>query len=168
MRALARMSVQSPMLSANMKQRTGLVVLGIACGLVHLVVGLYYATHLTSQTQHPSLAAHGDAYLASFPSWGTDSEQDVAGFNRTALSILTSGLPYSRRGTLILRTAVYSYFVAACYAIGGVRLLPVAIAQAVVSGLTCWILALAASNLFPKNAAAAVDRRRTLFLLICA
>jgi hypothetical protein len=142
------------MLDAHMKRRAGLMILGIACVLVHLLVGLYYATHLTSQTQHPSLAAHGDAYLASFTSWDTDSEQDVAGFNRTALSILSRGLPYSRQGTLILRTAVYSYFVAGCYTIGGIRLLPVAIAQAIVSGLTCWLLALATSNLFPKNTAA--------------
>ena len=140
--------------NANMKQRPGLVVLAIACGLFHLVVGLHYATHLTSQTLHPSLTTRGDAYLTSFSGWNTDFEQDVAGFNRTALSILAHGLPYSRQGTLILRTAVYSYFVAGCYAIGGVRLLPVAVAQAIASGLTCWILALAAGLLFPKNAAA--------------
>ena len=137
-----------------MKRHTGFAVLGIACGLIHLVVGLYYATRLSSQTQHPTLATHGDVYLASFTSWNTDLEQDAAGFNRTALSILTRGLPYSRQGTLILRTAVYSYFVAGCYAIGGIRLLPVAIAQAILSGLTCCILALATSGLFPKNAAA--------------
>src|ERR1700730_1108142 len=111
-----------------MKWRTGLAVLGIACGLFHLLVGLQYATHFTSQALHPSLTASGDAYLASFPSWNTENEQDVAGFNRAALSILTQGLPYSRRGTLVLRTAVYSYFVAGCYAVGGIRLLPVAVA----------------------------------------
>jgi hypothetical protein len=142
------------MLDANMKRRTGLVVLGIACGLFHMVVGSYYATRLSPQTAHASLAASGDVYLASFPGWDTDSEQDAAGFNRTALSILARGLPYSRQGTLILRTAVYSYFVAACYAVGGIRLLPVAIAQAIASGLTCGILALAASRLCPRNAAA--------------
>ncbi|MCX6347913.1 MAG: hypothetical protein NTV79_00210, partial [Candidatus Aureabacteria bacterium] len=65
-----------------------------------------------------------------------DSEQDAAGFNRTALSILHRGLPYSRQGTLILRTAVYSYFVAGCYAVGGVRLLPILVAQAILSGMT--------------------------------
>ena len=137
-----------------MKRRAGLAALGIACGLFHLVVGLYYATRLSPLTSHASLAANGDVYLASFPSWDTDSEQDAAGFNRAALSILTRGVPYSRQGALLLRTAVYSYFVAGCYAAGGIRLLPIAVAQAIASGLTCWMLALAASRLFPKNAAA--------------
>ena len=137
-----------------MKQRTGLAALGVACALFHLAVGLLYATHLSPPTAHASLTAKGDAYLASFPGWDTDSEQDAAGFNRTALSILTHGLPYSRQGTLILRTAVYSYFVAVCYAVGGIRLLPIAIAQAIVSGLTCLLLASAASRLFSKNPAA--------------
>src|ERR1700722_689840 len=137
-----------------MKPCRGFAVLGIACGLFHLLVGLQYATHFTSQELHPSLTASGEAYLASFPSWNTENEQDVAGFNRTALSILACGLPYSRHGTLVLRTVVYSYFVAGCYAIGGIRLLPIAIAQAIASGLTCWILALATCRLFPKNVVA--------------
>jgi hypothetical protein len=142
------------MLDANMKQRASLVVLGLTCGLVHLAVGLYYATRLSPQTPHGSLAANGNVYLASFPGWDTDSEQDAAGFNRTALSTLTRGLPYSHQGTLMLRTVVYSYFVAGCYAVGGIRLLSIAVGQALVSGLTCWILALAAGRPFPKNAAA--------------
>jgi len=139
---------------AKMKPCRGLAVLGIACGLFHLLVGLQYATHFTSQALHPSLTASGDAYLASFPSWNTENEQDVAGFNRAALSILAHGLPYSRGGTLVLRTVVYSYFVAGCYAVGGIRLLPIAIAQAIASGLTCWILTLATSRLFPRSAMA--------------
>ena len=102
---------------------------------------------VTPQSLRPSLTATGADYLRSFSNWDTDSETDSAGFNRTALSILDRGLPYSRPGTLILRTAVYSYFVAGCYALGGVRLLPVALVQAALSGFTCALLAAAASSL---------------------
>jgi len=124
------------------------VVVIAVIAILHGIFGWLYATSLSPQTTHRSLHLSGDAYLQSFPNWNTDSEQDATGFNRTALSILHRGLPYSRQGTLILRTAVYSYFLAGCYAIGGLQLLPVVVAQAILSGLTGWILALAASGLF--------------------
>lgn len=142
------------MLDADKKRRVGFAMLGVAIALFHLMVGAYYATRLSPQNTRAPLTATGDAYLASFPGWNTDAEQDAAGFNRTALSIRERGLPYSRQGTLILRTAVYSYFVAACYAVGSVRLLPILVAQAMASGFTCWMLALATSRLFAKSTAA--------------
>jgi hypothetical protein len=140
------------MRNANKNGSSGLMALGLVTAVLHLVVGAYYATHVSPNGARFSLTTRGETYLRSFPGWETDSEQDAAGFNRTASSILERGLPYSRHDTLILRTAVYSYFVACCYAIGGVRLLPVAVAQAIVSGLTCWILALAARRLCPGKA----------------
>lgn len=127
---------------------TGMAIaLIMLIAVVHGVFGLLYATSLSPLGRHDLLSASGDAYLQSFPNWNGDSEQDATGFNRTAVSILHSGLPYSRHGTLILRTVVYSYFVAICYALGGIRFLPVLIAQAIMSGLTGTILAAAASRL---------------------
>jgi hypothetical protein len=126
---------------------------GVAIALValiavaHGVFGLLYATSISPQARHGLLSISGDAYLQSFLGWNTDNEQDATGFNRAALSILHTGLPYSRHGTLILRTAVYSYFVAICYALGGICFLPVVIAQAILSGLTGAVLAAAASRL---------------------
>jgi hypothetical protein len=115
--------------------------------MTHGVFGLLYATRISPQAGHGLLSISGDAYLQSFHGWNTDNEQDATGFNRTAVSILHTGLPYSRHGTLILRTVVYSYFVAICYAIGGIRFLPVLIAQAILSGLAGAVLADAASRL---------------------
>lgn len=115
--------------------------------LVHGLFGFVYATRLSPQLLGRLSSARGEAYLQGFPGWNTDSELDSTYINRTALSILRRGLPYSRQGTLVLRTAVYSYFVAACYALGGVRLLPLVVAQAVLSGLTGFIFASAAGRL---------------------
>jgi hypothetical protein len=140
------------MLNVNKNGLSGLMALGLVTAALHLVVGAYYATHVSLNSARLSLTTSGEAYLRSFLGWETDSEQDAAGFNRTASSILKRGLPYSRHDTLILRTAVYSYFVAGCYAVGGIRLLPIMVAQAIVSGLTCWILALAASRFCDGNA----------------
>src|ERR1700733_7503501 len=83
------------------------VALVILIAIVHGAFGLFYATSLSPLGRHDLLSASGDAYLQSFSNWDTTSEQDASGFNRTAVSILHSGLPYSRQGTLILRTAVY-------------------------------------------------------------
>jgi len=62
--------------------------------IVHSAFGWLYATSLSPQTTRQPLSASGEAYLQSAPGWNTDSEQDAAGFNRTALSILERGLPY--------------------------------------------------------------------------
>ena len=124
------------------------ITLVVVIAIVHGAVGLLYATALSPLRGQPLLSVGGDAYLKCYPNWDTDDEQDATGFNRTAVSVLQTGLPYSRHGTLILRTAVCSYFLAACYAIGGVRFLPVDIAQAIVSGVTGLFLAAAASRLY--------------------
>lgn len=134
----------SPMCRLNRGVAIALVALIAA---VHGAFGLLYATSLSPNGRHGLLSARGDAYLQSFPGWDTDFEQDATGFNRTAVSILHTGLPYSRHGTLVLRTAVYSYFVAICYALGGIRFLPIVIAQAILSGLTGTILAAGAGRL---------------------
>jgi hypothetical protein len=117
------------------------VKLAVATALVYLAVGLLYADRFGPAELRGIFAKRNAAYLNSFAGWNTDSEMDAAGFNRAATSILNTGLPRSRQGTVIWRTAVYAYFVAFCYAIGGLNLWPLAIAQAALAGLTGWLLA---------------------------
>jgi hypothetical protein len=130
--------------------RRNFLLLVLVINIVHFSFGLYYARRVAAAI-HPTLTARGEEYLRTYAGWGTDTEMDSAAINRTATSILRRGLPYSRDGTLILRNLAYSYFVAACYAIGGVRLLPVAVAQSILSGLTGAVLAVAAARLFPRR-----------------
>ena len=135
--------------SRTPSRRWGFAVMLIALiAIMHGAFGWLYATSLSPQAPRQPLSASGEAYLQTAPGWNTDSEQDAAGFNRAALSILHRGLPYSRQGTLIFRTAVYSYFIAGCYAIGGLRLLSILVGQAILSGITGWMLTVAAGGLF--------------------
>jgi len=116
----------------------------------YLALGLYYATHLIPSDK-ASLDLRGEAYLNSFPTWGTVREIDSAIANRTAIEILKTGVPRTISGRLFLHSPVYSYFVAACYGLGGVRLLSVAVAQAALGGLICLLLAVTARRLAPQH-----------------
>jgi hypothetical protein len=131
----------------------GIAVLSV---LLHLLVGWAYVERFGPVETRGILKLEGESYFASFPSWNTDDEMDTAGFNRTAMSILSTGLPRSRHGTLIWRTAIYSYFVAAAYALGGMRLWPVLIAQAITSGVVCWLLGCAVLRMDPRCGGAAL------------
>jgi len=129
-------------------------IMPVVVAVTHLAVGLLYVERFGQSSMQGILRQSGTAYLEQFPGWNTADEVDAAGFNRAATSSLATGLPRSREGTVIWRTAVYSYFVAGCYAAGGIRLLPVAVAQAVLSGWTAVLLAAAARRLFPERSAA--------------
>ena len=124
-----------------------LVLLAVATFVVHLVFGVYYATKVGSYSPRPTLAVTGSDYLRSFPGWGTENELDSAANNRAAMSVLQTGVPRSREGVLFLRAPVYAYFVAASYAIGGIRLLSIAVAHAALSALICLLLGLAARRM---------------------
>lgn len=124
-----------------------LILLAVATSAVHLVFGVFYLTRIWSNDQRPSLTATGVDYLRSFPGWDSDNELDSAGNNRAAMSVLHTGVPRSREGILFLRAPVYAYFVAASYAVGGVRLLSIAVTQAILSGLVCLFLGLAARRM---------------------
>lgn len=98
-----------------------------------------------------SLNASGLAYLESFPSWDTDTESDGAFHNRAALGVMTTGIPRTRSGSFMDHSPLYAYFTASCYSIGGLRLLALAIPQAIVTGLIGLLLGLAASRAFPNR-----------------
>jgi hypothetical protein len=133
-----------------------LIFLAVTTFVVHLVFGIYYATRIGSYSPRPTLAVTGLDYLRSFPGWDSTNELDSAGNNRAAISVLQTGVPRSREGVLFLRAPVYAYFVAASYAVGGVRLLPVAVAQSALSGLICLLLGLAARRISSGDGMAAV------------
>ncbi len=61
-----------------------------------------------------------------------------------------TGVPRNRSGGVSLYAPVYTYFLAACYTVGGVRLWSVAVPQAVMAGLLAWFTGLAAARLAPK------------------
>jgi hypothetical protein len=127
--------------------RYWLASLSAAAFFGHLVVGAWYATHAEGLSSHISLRSSGESYLASFHGWGTDHERDDALYNRTAIQIRATGIPRDRDGAWFLHAPLYSYFIAGCYLLGGVRLWPLVLAQAALSALACWWVGRAAFEL---------------------
>jgi len=125
--------------------------LAVATAALHLVFGLYYATRAEHLPARVSLQQQGETFLASYPGWNSSHESDSTYYNRTAVSILQTGLPRRQSGEITLHAPLYSYFLAACYAVGGIRLLSVAIPQALLSGLTAFAVGLAALRIGPQN-----------------
>ncbi len=132
-------------------------LLGLAAAtfLFHLAFGVYYATHAENLTARPTLRQRGDEFLSGFPSWNSEHEADSALYNREALGVLQTGLPRNRHGKLSPYGSVYAYFLAACYRLGGIRLLSVAIPQAMLSGLTCLLIGLTAGQAAQQHRAGA-------------
>jgi len=124
--------------------------LALVTGVFYLAFGLYYATKLTPSDK-VSLKLKDDAYLSSFANWGTAHETDSAIGNRTAIEILKTGVPRTISGTLFLHSPVYSYFVATCYWVGGIRIISVAVPQAALGGLICLLLAATARSIAPQH-----------------
>src|SRR5437667_8710896 len=146
-------------------KRMPLAALATATMVLHLVFGLYYMTQALPGDRRPTLQQSGESYLASFPGWNSGWEADSAGYNRAAVTVLETGVPRNRDGVPFFRAAVYAYFLAACYGIGGMRLLAVAVPQAVLSGLTCWFIGLAAARSAPRNRNAAAILAAVLVLV---
>jgi hypothetical protein len=139
--------------------------LAVATAIFHLAFGLYYVIKAGNFDEKLSLRTSGEEYLASFAGWNTDYEHDCPGYNRAALSVLTTGVPRSKSGVLFFRAGVYAYFLAACYAVGGVRLLPVAVTQAVLSGLICLLAGLTAARITSRRKKAAMFLAGALWLI---
>ena len=118
--------------AVNDRRKTGIlpvIILAVLTVGLHLGLGLYYATQGDPSTRI-SLRASGAEYLASFPGWNGESEHDSAAYNRAAISVLETRVPRGRSGALFVHAPVYAYFLAGCYAVGGIRLLSVAVPQA--------------------------------------
>jgi hypothetical protein len=122
-------------------------LLAVVTVFLHLLFGVYYAASVEKVAVTTLLRQQGGPFLASHSGWNTSREGDAAYYNRTATNILRSGLPRQRSGEVTWHAPLYSYFLAGCYAVGGVRFWPVAAAQAVLSGLTALALGTAAKRI---------------------
>lgn len=134
--------------------RRRLALLSVVVFVLHFAVGAWYATHAENLPHRVSIWAEGDEFLAMYTGWNTVHERDDAAHNRFAVQVLKTGLPRDRSGNLFLYTPVYSYFLAACYKVGGLRFLSVALPQAIASGLTCWLVGSTAFRLAGGSATA--------------
>lgn len=130
----------------------GLYLLAAVTFVSHLAFGLYYATTSDHLEANPSLNQRGEAFLAAYRGWNSEKEGDTAAYNRAAVEVLRTGVPRTRTGAVFFHAPLYAYFVAACYGVGGVRLLSVAVPQAVLAGLTCLLIGLAARRLAAQRA----------------
>jgi Dolichyl-phosphate-mannose-protein mannosyltransferase len=128
-----------------------LPVLAFLTFVVYLVFGVYYSTHTDISGRRPSLTLRGEDFLSSYPAWNTPSELDEVAYNRAAIEVLRTGIPRTKTGAMFAHAPVYAYFLAACYAVGGVRLMAVAVPQAVLAALTCLFVGLTARDFAPQN-----------------
>lgn len=126
-----------------------LVLLALLTCITHTVFGIYYATHAENLVSKPTLRMSGLEFLRSFRGWDESWENDNAAYNRAAMGILRTGTPRNRSGAVCVHALVYDYFLAACYAVGGTRLLSVAIPQGVLMGLTCFLIGMTATRIAP-------------------
>jgi 4-amino-4-deoxy-L-arabinose transferase-like glycosyltransferase len=144
-------------LEASPRRALWAVALMVFCA--HLGWGLWFVTASPTNMPKTSLRQQGDDYLRSFPGWDTDEESDGAFHNRAAVSVLQTGIPRTRTGAFSDHSPLYAYFLAACYKLGGVRLLSIALPQAALSALLSLLLGLVAFRLFPglaKGSAATI------------
>jgi hypothetical protein len=122
---------------------------------LHLAYGVWFHTKSPTDVPKTSVKLVGEAFLASYPGWG-GHEMDDASQNRIATEILRTGVPRTRSGALCLHNPIYNYFLAACYRLGGIRLLSVAVPQAALSGAIAVLVAFTALRLTPQGGAAAL------------
>jgi 4-amino-4-deoxy-L-arabinose transferase-like glycosyltransferase len=152
----------NPSRRARIVLLTGLILLIFVS---HLVFGLYYITHAEGISPRPSMQTRDEEFLRSFASWGDPRESDMAAYNRAALGVLETGIPRNVGGGVSVHALVYNYFLAACYWIGGVRLISVAVPQAFIAGLTALFVALAAARMVDRRAWIAGALAAALYLI---
>jgi len=142
-------AVTSP--AAGSRAYAWLAAIMAATFVVHLVFSLYYVTHNNGGLRTTmTLQLRDAAFLRVFPGWDTDGEGDAAFYNRLALGVIETGIPRNHSGAVSLYAPVYSYFMAACYIIAGVRQLSVSVPQALLAALITGCLGLTARRLAPQ------------------
>jgi len=115
--------------------------------ICHLTFGIWFWTASPTHAPKTTAKLSGEEFLASYPDWNTDHEGDGAFYNRGAVEALRTGVPRTRSGLFLDHAPLYAYFLAACYKLGGLRLLAFAGPQAALSGLTALLVGLTASRL---------------------
>lgn len=131
----------------------------------YLGVGIYYVTGPMSPFKTLTLSQKGDSFLAVFPGWNNKIEFDDAAYNRAASEIIQHGIPRDRSGAVFFYAPVYAYFVAACYSIGGLRLLAIAVPQALLAACTCVALGISAYRIAGRFRFSALVITSLLFLI---
>lgn len=131
------------------------VVLALLTFACHVAFSLWFWTASPTFAPKTSLAISGEEYLKSFPTWDTENEADAAYYNRGAVEVLRTGVPRTRSGLFFEHAPFYAYFLAACYKLGGLRLVAVVVPQALLNGFTCLLVGLTATRLAPRHAALA-------------
>lgn len=143
-----------------------LALIAVATAVGHLAFGAWYWNQWTRQnvaTAGPPLNLTGAAYLQAFPGFGKFPERDANAYIRAALSILDTGIPRMLDGVVYWRAPIYPYFLAACYRLGDLRQLSVIVPQALLAGLTCFLVGLAAGRLATVNRGTAMIVASGLF-----
>ena len=107
------------------------VWLAVATFAFHLFFGVWFWTASPTRAAKSSLSISGEEYLARFPTWDTEHEADAAFYNRGAVEAMRTGVPHTRSGMFFEHAPLYAWFLGGCYKLGGVRLLSLAIPQAV-------------------------------------
>jgi 4-amino-4-deoxy-L-arabinose transferase-like glycosyltransferase len=133
--------------------------------ICHLTYGIWFWTASPTNAPKTGLSLSGNAYLASYVGWDTDHEADGTLYNRTAVEALRTGVPRTRSGLFFEHAPVYSYFLAFCYKLGGIRMLAMAVPQAFLGAVTCFLVALTAIRLAPRHAALAGTAAALLMLI---
>jgi hypothetical protein len=142
-----------------------LTAFALATFIVYLVVGVYYSTGAVTSSRHLSIELTGESYLQAFPGWNDRLEFDDAAYNRAAVETLAHGVPRDHTGALFIYAPIYAYFLAACYSIGGLRLLALAIPQAALSAFICVAVSLTAYRIVDRRKLAALVTAGFLFLI---
>jgi len=128
-----------------------LILLAVCTFAAHLTYGVWFWTKSPTHAAKIGLSTSGEEFLASYPTWDTEHEADAAFYNRGAVEALRTGVPRTRSGLFLEHAPLYAYFLAACYKVGGMRLLAFAVPQAALSALTCLLVGLTAVRLSPRH-----------------
>lgn len=145
-----------------------LILIALSTVVGHFCFGVWYWRQWVNnevKPARPPLELQGEDYLRTFPAWGSSAERDSAAYNRAAINIMDSGVPRTRSGAIHMHAPVYCYFLAACYEIGGVRLFSLAVPQALLAGVACLLVGLAAGRVAPSYQTAATLIGALLYLM---
>jgi hypothetical protein len=133
----------------RLNPRTLPALVAVLTAICHLTYGVWFWTKSPTNAPKTGLAAVGEDYLRTFPTWDTEHEADGAFYNRAAMEVLRTGVPRMRTGQFCEHAPLYAYFLAGCYKIGGVRMLSLAVSQALLAALMCYMIGRTAMRLSP-------------------
>jgi hypothetical protein len=145
-----------------------LILIALLTAVSHFILGTWYWSQWVNKEKnppHPPLELRGEDYLRTFSGWGSLNERDSSAYNTAALNVIKSGVPRTRSGAVHMHAPIYCYFLALCYGIGGQNLVSVAVPQAMMAGLICFLVGLVAGRIAPQRKTAATLIAALLYLV---